>query len=215
MTIHRRAATLVVAALAFVVAGCGAPAEPERAETTPSPPPSATAATPTPSSNSSIPTRAADLPTAEAPLPSPSRLIVEAAALDIPVRPVGVAEDGQMELPANPALIGWYRFGPGPADDQGTVVLGGHLDSKEYGVGPLVRLRRVEAGDLITVRSTDGSTSRYRVRRVEDIAKRKLPVDQLFAREGPRVLKVVTCGGPYNEATGGYRDNLVVTAVPA
>ncbi|MEV0288555.1 MULTISPECIES: class F sortase [unclassified Kribbella] len=218
MTNHRRAAALVVAALTLVLLpGCSPPGSTVTASKDSSRPssPSPSSTVTTAGSGSSVRTRSATLPTAEPSPSAPSRVVIEAAALDISVRPVGVAKDGQMELPPDPRVIGWYRFGPGPTDDQGTVVLGGHLDSKEYGVGPLVRLRRLDRGDLITVRSGDGSTVRYRVRQVDDIAKKKLPVDQLFAREGPPVLKIVTCGGPYDRNDGGYRDNLVVTATPA
>ena len=52
------------------------------------------------------------------------------------VAAMGVAEDGQMALPPDPRTIGWYRYGAGPGDRVGSVVLGGHLDSREYGVGP-------------------------------------------------------------------------------
>jgi Sortase domain len=138
--------------------------------------------------------------------------VVGSARIDIPVKTVGVAADGQMELPPNPATIGWYRFGPGPADDRGSVVLGGHLDSKEYGVGPLVRLRDLRPGDSVAVYSTDSSVNRYRVVKVEDIPKTGLAVGDLFDRDGPRLLRIVTCGGPYDRDGGGYRDNLVVTA---
>ena len=125
--------------------------------------------------------------------------------LDLPVLAVGVAADGQMALPPDPATIGWYRFGPGPADAAGSVVLGGHLDSKVYGVGPLVRLRKLGAGDAIALHSTDGSITTYRVRTVRDVRKSGLPLDEVFDRDGARELRIITCGGPYDRNGGGYR----------
>ncbi|MGW1339567.1 class F sortase [Kribbella sp. NPDC002412] len=144
--------------------------------------------------------------------PTPTRLVVPAVGIDVPVRAVGVAADGQMELPPNPATIGWYRFGPGPADDRGSMVLGGHLDSKEYGVGPLIRLRKVRAGQLIRISSYGGRTTTYRVDSVREITKRRLPLAELFDRTGPHRLRVVTCGGGYDPDNGGYQQNLVVSA---
>jgi hypothetical protein len=44
-------------------------------------------------------------------------------------------------------------------------------------------------------------------------AKEALP-HRLFGRTGPAMLALVTCGGPYSEATGRYEDNIVVYAVP-
>nr|WP_272954750.1 class F sortase [Kribbella sandramycini] len=161
-----------------------------------------------------ITARPADLPTAVVDAPAPRRLVVTAAGLDLPVAAMGVAADGQMALPPDPRTIGWYRFGPAPADRTGSVVLGGHLDSREYGIGPLVRLRKVRRGDLVEVRTADGSAHRYRVTLVRDVPKTLLAVDELFDRTGPRRLRIVTCGGPYNRDAGGYRDNLMVTADP-
>ena len=145
----------------------------------------------------------------------PSRLIVSAVHIDVGVQPVGVAPDGQMALLPDPAVIGWYRFGSSPGSGRGAVVLGGHVDSKQYGVGPLSRLRRLANGDSIVVLSSDGTRKRYLVQRVEDIAKKALPIDDLFDRDGQELLHIVTCGGPYDRNAGGYRDNLVVTASPA
>ncbi|MFI7061326.1 class F sortase [Kribbella sp. NPDC050124] len=144
--------------------------------------------------------------------PAPTRLVVPAAGIDVPVRAVGVAADGQMELPPDPATIGWYRFGPGPTDDRGSVVLGGHLDSKEYGVGPLVRLRKVRAGQLIRIASYGGRTTTYRVESVREVTKQRLPLADLFDRSAPHRLRIVTCGGDYDRDNGGYQQNLVVSA---
>ncbi len=142
----------------------------------------------------------------------PARVVASAVGIDVPVRAVGVAADGQMELPADPATIGWYRFGPGPADGQGTVVLGGHLDSKQYGVGPLVRLRKVRPGQLIRLSSDGGRTTTYRVDDVRAVAKSRLALADLFDRTGSPRLRIVTCGGRYEPDNGGYQQNLVVSA---
>lgn len=175
-----------------------------------SPTPGAATPSPVPSAVP-VRTRAAELPSATV-VPAPDRVTIASIGLDLPVRAVGVAADGQMELPVNPSVVGWYKFGPAPADSEGSVVLGGHLDSREYGVGPLVRLRKLRPGAVIEVRTADGAKARYTVEGVRDVAKQKLAVGELFARTGARRLHLVTCGGPYDANGGGYRDNLVVTA---
>jgi hypothetical protein len=139
-------------------------------------------------------------------------LVVRSVGLDVPVRAVGVAPDGQMELPPDPAVIGWYRFGPDPTRDNGSVVLGGHLDSKEYGVGPLVRLRKLRPGQLVRVRSYGGRTTTYRVDSVREVDKQRLALADVFDRSGSPRLRIVTCGGPYDPGNGGYQQNLVVSA---
>lgn len=194
-------------------------------EATPTPTPGLLTATPTPAPTSGP--GAASGRSAERPLWSsrpaaeaaghqagePRRLLVSRLGLAMPVRATGVRSDGQMALPDRPQQIGWYRYGPRPGDSSGAAVLGGHVDSREYGVGPLAGLDRLERGDRIVVEQSRGRQA-YEVRSVQLITKRSLPVDTLFARTGPAVLRILTCGGPYDPDRGGYRDNLVVTAVP-
>lgn len=228
MITWRSAVVLATAALASLglLTGCGnsTPATGDGRKTAEpavsSPPPTATkprATTPgaRPSTAGSAPvvrTRDAGLPAVTA-VGQPSRLQIESVKLDLAIQPVGVASDGQMDLPPNPTVVGWYRFGPVPSDRQGSVVLGGHLDSKEFGSGPLVNLRKLRPGDDIRVLSSDGSTASYRVQQVREVPKKQLAVEDLFDRAGDRKLRIVTCGGPYDRDRGGYRDNVVVTAV--
>ena len=133
--------------------------------------------------------------------------------IDLPVQPVGVADDGMMELPTTAYAIGWYEYGARPADPAGTTVLAGHVDTKAEGLGPLAALRGVDEGAEITVTAQDGRTRRYTATDVEIIRKARVPLEQIFAREGDQTLVVITCGGPYSRSTG-YRDNVIVTARP-
>lgn len=152
-------------------------------------------------------------PTATRKAPRPERLQIASVDIDVTVRPVGVSSDGQMALPPDPAVLGWYRFGPSPGVGTGSAVLAGHLDSKRYGLGPLVGLRRVDPGDAVGVTRADGTRRSYIVVEVRRYAKQALP-EALFARTGPERLQIITCGGDYLPDKGGYQDNLVVTAVP-
>jgi hypothetical protein len=40
-----------------------------------------------------------------------------------------------------------------------------------------------------------------------------VPLERVFARGGPPRLVVITCGGSFSSREG-YRDNLIVTALP-
>lgn len=145
----------------------------------------------------------------------PVRVTLGAVGIDAAVRPVGVAADGQMQLPPDPRVLGWYRFGPVPgATDAGSVVIAGHLDSRRFGVGPLVRLREVEPGDTVEVQLSDRSWRTYVVEALTRFDQQALP-DELFSRSGAQRLRIITCGGDYDVDAGEYEQNLVVTAVPA
>ncbi len=118
-----------------------------------------------------------------------------------------------MALPTRPTELGWYAYGPAPGDSRGSAVLAGHVDSDRYGIGPLASLRQARKGDELIVTTTNG-TRRFTVDSIRLVEKKTLPLDRLFDRAGPGVLRLVTCGGPYRADEGGYRDNLVITALP-
>lgn len=161
-----------------------------------------------------VPRSPATLSAPETAVAQAVRLTAATVGIDLRVRPVGVARDRQMALPPDPAVMGWYRYGPAPGSGRGSVVLAGHLDSRRYGLGPLVRLRDVQVGDRVEVTLDDGTRRAYRVRSLRRFDRQALPAE-LFSRVGPERLRIVTCGGAYLPDRGGYQQNLVVTAVPA
>nr|WP_281352491.1 class F sortase [Phytoactinopolyspora alkaliphila] len=145
----------------------------------------------------------------------PERVTLAAAGIDAEVVPVGVEPDGQMELPENPDVLGWYMYGAAAGDEQGSVVLAGHVDSAGYGLGQLARLGEAAPGDEVVIETTDDRNVRYIVDRVESFAKSELPTAEIFHRGGEERLVMITCGGDFDERAGSYSENTVVTAVRA
>lgn len=171
------------------------------------PSPSATAS----GGPATVPTRpAAPAPRAQRPAASRFELAIPSLDVRMPVVPVGVAEDGQMALPDDPDVAGWYRFGPSPTSREGANVISAHVDSRD-GVGPLAKLPRLDVGARIVV-TVDGARVEYVVERVDQYAKKALDVDALFARSGPARLHLVSCGGEWNPRTRHYDDNVVAIA---
>jgi sortase (surface protein transpeptidase) len=132
----------------------------------------------------------------------------------MPVLGVGVASDGQMALPPDPANVGWYSYGPRPGDSAGATVLAAHIDAARYGIGPLARLGEVRQGDVITVVSR-GTSRRYLVSSTRHLEKTSLDLASLFARTGPPRLHLITCGGNFDPVKRHYAQNVVVLAFPA
>jgi Sortase domain len=145
--------------------------------------------------------------------PAPVRMVVPALGVDTAVDPVGVEPDGQMTIPAEVDRVGWYRFGPAPGDG-GSAVIAGHVDDREQGLGAMAPLRDADVGDEVTLTDAAGTTTTWRVVSREVIQKQVLPLDRLFARDGPPRLTLITCGGPFLEEFSSYRDNVVVVAEP-
>lgn len=190
--------------------GAGVPAA--APTSTPSATPSVAAPAPTPTVDVPIVSGALAAPRASVP---PVRVQIGAQDIDLPVVPVGVESGGAfMELPEDPAVAGWYRFGPDSLSPDGNVVVAAHIDSPSYPIGPFSRLRDLTSGEIVTVTNTDGSESSYAVSSVTYYAKQELPTAALFAREGTRELVLITCGGAFDSSTGHYEDNVVVVASP-
>jgi hypothetical protein len=174
--------------------------------------PSSVAAQPAPDRLPELTARPAAPVVAAAP-PVPVRITASDLGVDAAIEAVGVEPDGSMTLPADVDRVGWYRFGPAPGD-AGSAVLAGHVDDDEQGLGALAPLRGAEVGDELAVTDADGTTTRWRVAARELIQKRSLPLDELFRRDGPPRLTLITCGGPFLTEFGSYRDNVVVVAEP-
>ena len=146
--------------------------------------------------------------------PGPPRMLaIPRLDLKMPITAVTVDDKGAMAVPDRPTEIGWYAYGPRPGSARGSAVLGGHVDSREYGVGPLVGLKQLRRGDEIIIKTTTG-TERFRVSTVRLISKQDLDLREVFKREGEPLLQILTCGGTYRRS-GGYQANVVVTARPA
>lgn len=217
MTVRNRGALAALAAgvAALTVAAlvaCGSqPAGnvgAEEASTLASTPP-ATASAP------SVPVTAGELP-ADAAIIPPVRLVIPGIDVTATVNAVGInARTNEFEVPPSVDQIGWYRHGPGLEADAGSVVIAGHVDSAKQGKGAFFRLRELNQGDTLTATGSDGEARRYRVVAREEYAKTRIPLDRYFARDGKPRLTLITCGGPFDAKARKYRDNIVVTAVPA
>lgn len=168
---------------------------------------------PAPTSTLRPEVRPGTLPTAD-PALAPQRLRIPALGVDMPVTDVGVEASGQMELPVDPATAGWYRYGPDADSAAGNILLAAHVDSVDYPIGPLARLRDLAVGETVEVQAADGSTRAYAVESLTYYEKSSLPTADLFAREGAPALVIITCGGPFDAASGHYRDNVVAVARP-
>jgi sortase (surface protein transpeptidase) len=143
---------------------------------------------------------------------APARLGIPALGVDAPVIPVGVEPTGTMEVPEDVRTAGWYRFGPLPGA-RGSAMLIGHVDSRVQGPGIFFGLSRLDLGERIGVQDSSGSTQSFVVVARRSFAKDELPQD-LFARDGPPRLTLVTCGGGFDEDTRSYSHNVIVYAVP-
>jgi len=147
--------------------------------------------------------------TAERPLslslPSGAVLAVDVAATDA---------QGLLALPELVARAGWWRGGAKLGDPFGAIVIAAHVDSFVDGIGPIAELLSAEVGDVVQLDGQNLSQT-FAVSSSTLVPRTSLADHAAtYSFVGPHRLVLITCGGPYDAAGGGYRDNLIVVAEP-
>jgi hypothetical protein len=145
---------------------------------------------------------------------APVRLTVASLGIDAPVVPAGIdLRQGVLAVPSDIHKTGWWVDGATPHSPAGSIVIAGHIDSATAGAGAFFPFKQAGKGAVVELTSADGRTRRYRIVTVQKMLKANLPT-KIWTQRGPNHLVLVTCGGPFDTATGHYRDNIVLTAVP-
>ena len=145
----------------------------------------------------------------------PRRVVIASRGIDAPIVPVGIdMAHGVLGVPEDIQRTGWWKDGEAPGAANGAVLIAGHVDSAKAGAGAFFHLGEARSGDIVEVTVADGKTFRYRVTSTRRMLKANLPLN-VWSQAGPARLVLVTCGGPFDPTIKRYRDNIVVTAVPA
>ncbi|SDP64926.1 Sortase family protein [Pedococcus dokdonensis] len=131
-----------------------------------------------------------------------------------PVQRVDTGASGELELPADPGVTGWWVSGALAGEVYGSVVLAGHIDSRERGIGFFAKLLNASPGDRIELTGR-GLTQTYVVRTNKEVDKGALSTStDIFDRSVRGRLVLLTCTGSFDPRTRHYDHNLVVTAYP-
>ena len=127
---------------------------------------------------------------------------------------VGLTAENTVEVPApGPQynLAAWYKYSSTPGS-LGPAVIIGHVDSAAQGPSVFFNLGDLQPGDKVLVTRGDGLVAVFRVDGVRLYPKDHFPTQLVYGANDHAVLRLVTCGGPFDHATGHYLDNIVVFA---
>jgi sortase (surface protein transpeptidase) len=154
---------------------------------------------------------------AQAPPPRPAARPVALTIPQIGVRTslttLGLTSQGAIAVPSSTKVAGWYTGSPRPGAVGPAIILG-HIDSYR-GPGVFFRLSVLRPGDLVDVRRSDGSTAAFRVTAVQSYLKDHFPTQAVYGATPDAELRLITCGGAFDSATGHYLSNVVVYATQA
>lgn len=181
---------LVALLAALALAGCAAP----------------TQAPPAPQANAQGPA-----------VPAPVRVVIGSIGVDSSLIRTGMLPDGSPEVPpvTDPGQASWATWSPEPGA-VGPATLYGHVDGVVNGkrgvLGVFARIKDLRDGDEVLVGRSDGSTVRFLVYAVRPFPKADVPEDQVYGDTPGPELRLVTCGGDFDQGARSYRDQIVVYA---
>ncbi|HXJ26434.1 MAG TPA: sortase, partial [Streptosporangiaceae bacterium] len=93
----------------------------------------------------------------------------------------------------------------------GSAIIAGHIDSRG-GPGVFYRLHTMRIGQKIYIRRADHSLAVFRVTALRSYLKSQFPAQGIYGPAPTPQLKLITCGGAFDAATGHYLSNVIVFA---
>ena len=142
----------------------------------------------------------------------PDTIRIPDIGVDAPVMKVGLDSDGSVEVPPVDShnLTGWYKYGPTPGERGPSVILG-HVDSYT-GISVFYYLKDLHHGDRIYVTLADAKVATFDVDGVQKVSKDAFPTASVYGKSSTPSLRLITCGGAFDESTGHYLYNIIVYA---
>jgi Sortase domain len=208
MQVRRPAAALALAAGLIVIAGGTAGLLLTRHSTPGLRPPAAgVGALPTPTG----PIVAVPQSAAPDPVARPVSLTIPIIGVRTQLITLGLTTGGALQVPSTTSVAGWYTGGPRPGAI-GSAIIVGHIDSHS-GPGVFYRLPELTAGDKVYVKRADGTMAEFRVTSVHTYLKDDFPTESVYGPVPDAELRLISCSGTFDPATGHYLSNVVAYAV--
>lgn len=216
----------VAVCVGLLLAGGGAIAWAATHQVGPPPaPPSTTTAkgvTPSPTTTTSADREAASedeeappSPEVAEAMPASEAVAVRLPSIDVssPVHGLGLDAQGRLKVPSGERYdeVAWYEGSPTPGE-VGPAVLEGHVSGSGHDPSVFFEPCDVRAGDMVEVDRADGTTATFEVTDVTQSPKGDFPrIDVYGATAGPE-LRIITCGGTYDEDARRHLENVIVFA---
>jgi sortase (surface protein transpeptidase) len=153
---------------------------------------------------------------AAAPQPTPQKvawpvsLTIPAIGVRTGLVRLGLTPSGALQVPSVTTVAGWYTGSARPGAI-GAAVIVGHIDSLT-GPGVFFRLRLLHPGSRVYVRRADRTLAVFQVTSVRSYLKAQFPTLAVYGPVPDAELRLITCGGAFDYATGHYLSNVIVYA---
>lgn len=148
---------------------------------------------------------------------TPNRIAIPKIGTSAPVFPISTGANGTLDPPIDPRQVGWWDGGVRPGAPKGTAIITSHINYAGV-AGALARIGLLNPGDAVYIYGINDNKkveAKYTITGVRSYYKTALPYKEIFDQKSAGRVALVTCGGPFDQATGNYLENIVVFAVPA
>jgi Sortase domain len=129
---------------------------------------------------------------------------------------VGLNPDGTIQVPPlnDPPLTNeaaWYKYSPTPGQP-GPSIIEGHVDSLSDGPSVFFRLGDLRPGDLVYITLADRQVAVFKITGVRLYPKDQFPTGTVYGNTDYAALRLITCGGSFDEQSHHYTSNVVAFA---
>lgn len=139
----------------------------------------------------------------------PVRVVIPAIGVDSTLEDLPIMDDGRLQSPVDFQKAGWFSGGTVPGEI-GPAIIAGHVDTA---TGPAVfaRIDELRDGDTVEVTDASGAVHTFAVTDRVQTAKAEFPTSDVYGTVPAPELRLITCGGEFDTATGHYTDNFVLS----
>ena len=147
---------------------------------------------------------------------TPVSISIPAIAVTSKLMQVGLNADGTIQVPPlnDPPFTNeaaWYKYSPTPGQP-GPSIIEGHVDSASEGPSVFFRLGALKPGDLVNVTLADRQEAVFKITAVRQYPKSQFPTSTVYGFTNYASLRLITCGGSFDEQSGSYTSNVVAFA---
>lgn len=145
---------------------------------------------------------------------APTSIAIDELGVSAEIVAKGLDEDGAVEAPplSEGHTVAWYGDGPTPGV-AGVSLLVGHVDT-DTDRAVFYNLSSAEPGSEVQVARQDGTVVEFTVENVEVLQRDGFDPDRAYGprADGRAELRLITCGGDFDQDEGTYTANVVVSA---
>lgn len=140
----------------------------------------------------------------------PYWLLIPAIGVSSNLVRLGLTAQGTLQVPPTAAVAGWYARSPRPGQ-VGSSIIAGHIDSR-LGPGVFYHLNQLRRGEYVYIIRANHTVAVFEVTSLRTYPKSGFPAKAVYGPVPDSELRLITCGGTFDFATGSYLSNVVVYA---